>query len=197
MLQASVTIPAVRLKGATQVAHALQPYVSIRQHASACLSIRQQEDTLDADAVQRRPADVLTLRTAGAVQQMQQMQPQQMQQMQQLRTADAVQQMQQLQQLQPHATADAERSGNGSKRNTAEAREQHASCNRCNSTQQQASTSEACTLRIGNVSRYSVYLLYWYKSTNTDSVFWEFREKDLREAISPHSIRMLTYADVC
>jgi hypothetical protein len=52
-------------------------------------------------------------------------------------------------------------------------------------------------LRIGNVSRYSVYLLYWYKSTNTDSVFWEFREKDLREAISPHSIRMLTYADVC
>ena len=143
MLQASVTVPAVKLK----------------------------DDTHDADTLQPRPANALKLRNADAVQRMQQMQQ--------------------------HATADAERRDNGSKSNTSEAHEQHASCNRCNRTQQKASTSEACTFRIGNVSRYSVYLLYWYKSTNTDSVYWELREKDLLEAISPHTIRMLTYADVC
>jgi hypothetical protein len=162
---------AVRLKGDMQDADAEQAHVSIRQHTSACFSIRQQGVTQDADAVQPYPADVLKLRKADAVQQMQV--------------------------LQQHATAGAERSDSGSKRNTFEAHEQDAICNRCNSTLQHARTSEACTLRIGNVSRYSVYLLYWYNSTNTGFVYWEMREEDLRGAISPHSIRMLTYADAC
>jgi hypothetical protein len=62
--------------------------------------------------------------------------------------------------------------------------------------------------RIEHQVRYSVYLLYWYKSTNTDASIKDSIKEGLRKRSLPLATpsmpayadvcgRMLTYADVC